>query len=287
MIQKLVPAAKIGIVHGQMDPDAVDEVFHQFKQGILNILFATVIVENGIDVPNANTILIDRADTYGLADLYQLRGRVGRWNRAAYAYFLVPKNRELSEIARKRLNALVEASGYGGGMKIAMRDLEIRGAGDILGIQQSGQVSAIGFHLYCKMLKRAIDALKKQTPISFNETKMEFGFDAKLPESYIDAVSLRMEIYYRLGEAVTVKEVEELFAELKDRFGTPPIPVLWLYHMTRLRTIAAQKRYSLLKFTPHTLETEQVTPRGSVKKLHTFKTLKSPAELEKTALLLL
>ena len=247
-IQKLVPNAKIGIVHGQMDPDAVDEIFHRFKMGELNLLFATTIVENGIDISNANTILIDRADTYGLADLYQLRGRVGRWNRTAYAYFLVPKNTRLPEPAQKRLNALVEAGGYGGGMKIAMRDLEIRGAGDILGIQQSGQVSAIGFHLYCKMLKRAIDALKKKQPVSFNETKMEFPFDAKLPEDYINEVSLRMEIYYRLGEATTLAEIDELLAEIADRFGPPPPPVIWLYHLTRIRAFGAINHFSLIKF---------------------------------------
>lgn len=247
-MQKLVPSAKIGIVHGQMDPDGVDAVFHKFRQGELDILFATTIVENGIDVPNANTILIDRADTYGLADLYQLRGRVGRWNRAAYAYFLIPKNVRLPELAQKRLGALVEAGGYGGGMKIAMRDLEIRGAGDILGVQQSGQVSAIGFHLYCKLLKRAIDALKKKAPITFNETKMEFNFDARLPEEYINEVSLRMEIYHRLGEAMDFTEIDALLAELQDRFGQPPLPVIWLYHLTRIRAFAAANHFSLLKF---------------------------------------
>lgn len=256
-IQKLVPSARIGIVHGQMDPDAVDAIFHRFKQGELDLLFATTIIENGVDIPNANTILIDRADTYGLADLYQLRGRVGRWNRTAYAYFLIPKNIRLPEPARKRLNALVEAGGYGGGMKIAMRDLEIRGAGDILGIQQSGQVSAIGFHLYCKMLKRAIDALKKQVPVSFNETKMEFGFDARLPENYINEVSLRMELYYRLGEASTFSEIDALLAEMTDRFGTPPDPVIWLYHLTRIRAFAAANHFSLLKFNHLSLIAEQ------------------------------
>ncbi len=256
-VRKLVPSAKIGIVHGQMDPDAVDEVFHLFKRGEINLLFATTIVENGIDISNANTILIDRADTYGLADLYQLRGRVGRWNRAAYAYFLIPKNARLSDQARKRLNALVEAGGYGGGMKVAMRDLEIRGAGDILGIQQSGQVSAVGFHLYCKMLKRAIDALKKQQPISFNETKMEFSFDARLPEDYINEVSLRMEMYHRLGDADTFAEIDGLLAEMKDRFGTPPPPVIWLYHLTRIRAFGAANHFSLLKFSNLSFLAEQ------------------------------
>ena len=247
-IQKIVPAARVGVVHGQMDTDDVDAIFHRFRQGEIDLLFATTIIENGIDVPNANTILIDRADTYGLADLYQLRGRVGRWNRAAYAYYLIPKNVRLSEPARKRLNALVEAGGYGGGMKIAMRDLEIRGAGDILGVQQSGQVSSIGFHLYCKMLKRAIDALKQKKPISFNETKMEFAFDARLPDDYINAVSLRMEIYHRLGEALTNGDVDAILDELKDRFGPPPPPVIWLYHLTRIRVFGAAHHFSLLKF---------------------------------------
>lgn len=280
-IQKLCPTAKIGIVHGQMDSDDIDKIFHQFKQGDLDILFATTIVENGIDVPNANTILIDRADTHGLADLYQLRGRVGRWNRAAYAYFLVPKQTRLSPIAQKRLNALVEASGYGGGMKVAMRDLEIRGAGDILGVQQSGQVSAIGFHLYCKLLKRAIDALKKNKPISFSETKMEFSFDARLPESYIDAVSVRMEIYHRLGEATLPSEIDELFSEIKDRFGAPPTPVLWLYHMNKIRALASSLHYISLKFGELSLTTER--KKGDQIEKNTIlmpKKIQSPEALE-------
>ena len=280
-IQKLVPQAKVGVVHGQMDPDDVDTVFHRYKSGELNLLFATTLIENGIDVPNANTILIDRADTYGLADLYQLRGRVGRWNRAAYAYFLIPKNVRLSEPSRKRLNALVEAGGYGGGMKIAMRDLEIRGAGNILGIQQSGQVSSIGFHLYCKLLKRAIDALKRHAPINFNETKMEFHYDARLPEDYINEVSLRMEMYHRLGEAATFEEVDELLAEMQDRFGPPPPAVIWLYHLTRIKVFAMAHQFSLLKFSNLSLYAER--QMGKEVKKHTIllpKKVQSAKELE-------
>lgn len=284
-VQKLVPSAKIGIVHGQMDPDEVDAIFHRFRQGEIDLLFATTIIENGIDVPNGNTILIDRADTYGLADLYQLRGRVGRWNRAAYAYFLIPKNARLPEPARKRLNALVEAGGYGGGMKIAMRDLEIRGAGDILGVQQSGQVSAIGFHLYCKLLKRAIDSLKKKQPISFNETKLEFSFDARLPEDYINEVSLRMEFYHRLGEALTFAEIDELLAEMSDRFGPPPPPVIWLYHLTRVRAFAAANHFSLLKFsTLSFLAEQQLGKELNRQTILLPKKVQHPKELEEYAI---
>jgi transcription-repair coupling factor (superfamily II helicase) len=168
-LQKMLPQARIVVGHGQMSADELDAVFHSFKTGNSDILVATTIVENGIDIPNANTILIDRADQFGMADLYQLRGRVGRWNRPAYAYFLTNKGLRLPEIARKRLYALIESSGHGGGMKVAMRDLEIRGAGDILGVQQSGQVSAIGFHLYCKLLKKTIDAFKKNKPIQLTD----------------------------------------------------------------------------------------------------------------------
>lgn len=281
-IQKLVPAARIGVVHGQMDPDDIDAVFAAFKGGELDLLFATTIIENGIDIPNANTILIDRADTYGLADLYQLRGRVGRWNRHAYAYFLVPKHVSLPEVTRKRLNALVEASGYGGGMKIAMRDLEIRGAGDILGLQQSGQVASIGFHLYCKLLKRAIDALKKKKAITFEETKLESSYDARLPTDYINEVSLRMEIYYRLGEASSYPEIDALFAEIIDRFGKPPEPVLWLYHLTRIRAFASANQFTLLKFSNLSFLAEQQKAKSLEKKTILLpKKVQTPEALEK------
>ena len=279
-LQKLLPSARIGVVHGQMASDEIDTIFHHFKQGSLDILVATTIVENGIDIPNANTILIDRADRYGMADLYQLRGRVGRWNRPAYAYFLTLKHTTLSEISRKRLHALVEASGFGGGMKLAMRDLEIRGAGDILGTQQSGNVASIGFHLYCKLLNRAIDALSKKIPTTFIETKMEFPFEAKIPEYYIFETSLRLEIYHRLGDAVSLEEVEEILKEMKDRFGKPPKQVIWLYHMTRLRLIAREKRYTLLKFSTHTLHLEQQLGKKVDKRTLFFSTPDDPKLVE-------
>lgn len=279
-IQELVPQAKIVVGHGQMNADELDRVYHLFKSGQADILVATTIVENGVDIPNANTILIDRSDTFGLADLYQLRGRVGRWNRPAYAYFLVPQRRELAEYSHKRLSALIQSSGYGGGMKIAMRDLEIRGAGDILGTKQSGQISTVGFHLYCKLLKQAISALKSKRSVTFLETKIEFSFDAKLPEEYISEPSIRMELYHRLGEATSDEETDAILSEMKDRFGTPPQQVVWLYHMTRLRIFASQNRFTLLKFEKFTFTGEKQLGKETIKQTLPMPKVTGPAAFE-------
>jgi transcription-repair coupling factor (superfamily II helicase) len=256
-LQKLVPQARILVGHGQMASDSLDRVFHDFKRGEADILVATTIVENGVDIPRANTIFVDRAHTFGLAELYQLRGRVGRWNRPSYAYFLTPHRRQLPEIAQKRLQVLEEIGGYGGGMKVAMRDLEIRGAGNILGTEQSGHVSAIGFHFYCRLLKRAVKQLQGQKVATLSETRVEFPFDARLPEEYIEEPTLRMEFYQRFGEAEELADVEELYAELQDRFGPPPEPAKWLYHTMRLRVLAAQEGIRSLTLRKHTLEIDR------------------------------
>lgn len=256
-LKKLLPHARIVVGHGQMGADELDHVFHTFKSGKADILVATTIVENGIDIPNANTIIIDRADHFGLADLYQLRGRVGRWNRKAYAYFIVRRFHSLPEISRKRLTALAEASGYGGGMKVAMRDLEIRGAGDMLGTEQSGHVSSIGFHLYCKLLKRAIKALQGEVPAYITDVKVEFPFDARIPEEYINETSLRLEIYQRLGEALSNDEVDAIWEEMNDRFGPPPLQVAWLDKLTKIRIFGSLNGFTLLKFEKLSLTAEQ------------------------------
>ena len=279
-IRALLPAARVEVGHGQMPPDAIDAIFHRFKQGEIDILVATTIVENGVDIPNANTILIDRADTFGMADLYQLRGRVGRWNRPAYAYFLVPKNRSLQEISRKRLNALIETSGFGGGMKLAMRDLEIRGAGDMLGVQQSGNVSAIGFHFYCKLLKRTIDTMKKELSRSFFDTRMEFAYDANLPPSYITETNLRMEIYHRLGETTNNEEIDTLFDELIDRFGPLPIQAKWLYHLNRIRVFASHNKFILLKFEKISLHAKRQLGKRLIEKKIFLPLIEDPEEFE-------
>lgn len=279
-IKELLPQAKVAVAHGQMSTHELDDVFHAFKSGKADVLVATTIVENGIDIPNANTILIDRADHFGLADLYQLRGRVGRWNRRAYAYFLVSNMKSLPELSRKRLQALSEASGYGGGMKLAMRDLEIRGAGDILGYEQSGHVSTIGFHLYCKLLKRTIQSMQGKIPATLTETKFEIPIDARLPEDYVNDVALRMEIYQRLGEALSLDEVDSLFEEIKDRFGAPPLPALWLYHFTKVRVFAALNGFTLIKSETHTLIAERKKGKTSENRRIFFSLPASPAQFE-------
>lgn len=278
-VQELVPQAKIVVGHGQMSSDELDLVFHAFKSGKADILIATTIVENGIDIPNANTILIDRADRFGLADLYQLRGRVGRWNRRAYAYFLVPNFKALPELSRKRLQALAEASGYGGGMKVAMRDLEIRGAGDMLGLNQSGHVSSIGFHLYCKMLKRTIQTLQGKLPANLSEVKIEIPADARLPDSYIEEVSLRMEIYQRLGEALSLEDVDDIWTEVQDRYGTPPEPAEWLYQLTRLKVHGQLHGYTLIRKDKLSIFTEQTKKGKSISRSILLPAFKKPIDI--------
>jgi transcription-repair coupling factor (superfamily II helicase) len=279
-IKTLLPQARVIVAHGQMHNDEIDAAFHAFKNGQADILIATTIVENGIDIPNANTILIDRADQFGLATLYQLRGRVGRWNRRAYAYFLVPSMRALPEISRKRLQALAEAGGYGGGMKVAMRDLEIRGAGDILGTEQSGHVSSIGFHLYCKLLKRTIQTLQGKVPSIITDTKIEFPIDARLPEDYVNEVSLRMEIYQRLGETLSWEEIDAIWEEVQDRFGSAPEPAQWLYHLTRIRVFAARHGYTLIKQEKLSLTIEKHKGKESLVRKILAPKYKSPQEME-------
>lgn len=281
-IQALVPQARILVAHGQMSSHELDRVFHGFKMGQADILVATTIVESGIDIPNANTILIERSDCYGLSDLYQLRGRVGRWNRPAYAYFLTPVGRKLRDLSKQRLEALLSAGNYGGGMKIAMRDLEIRGAGDMLGTKQSGHIASVGFHLYCKLLKQTIDSLNgKKMPTPLGHTKVEFPINAKLPEDYVNETCLRLEIYQRLGEAQHFEEIDTLMEEIRDRFGPPPEPVRYLYHITRIRLYAAKRGISILKMHKHTLSLEKKKGTKIQKNQVFLAPIQNPKALEK------
>ena len=279
-IESLVPTAKIGVVHGQMDGDDIEEVFHKFKKGELDILFATSIVENGIDIPRANTILIDRAHHFGISDLYQLRGRVGRWNKVAYAYFLTPRFQVLPEPSQKRLQALVSASGHGGGMKLAMMDLELRGAGDILGVQQSGQVASVGFHLYCKLLKKTIKALQENKQESFLETRIECKFNAQIPQHYVEDAAQRLDFYHRFGDAETLEEVDTLLSQIEDRYGKAGEELLFLYHLTRLKLHAQRQNFTLLKYDKLTLTAERQVGKEPVRKTFFIPQAISGRELE-------
>lgn len=253
-IHTLIPEARVAVAHGQMSSYELSSIFQKFKDQEINILVATALIENGIDVPNANTILIDHADKFGMADLYQMKGRVGRWNKKAYCYFLVPHLDRLSGPASKRLEALNKQE-YGGGMKIALYDLEIRGIGNILGTDQSGHISAIGFNLYCKLLKKTIAALKnKTTPLLFNEdVKIEFPYKSRIPDTYIHSASMRIEFYQKVGNAENEEQLECIQEEMRDRFGPLPDEVLWLFALAKIRLFALQHAISAIKGTHNAL----------------------------------
>ncbi len=283
-LKETVPEMEMVVGHGQMSADALDDVFHAFKEKRANVLVSTTIIESGIDIPAANTILIDRADRFGLADLYQLRGRVGRWNRKAYAYLLVPPNKVTLETAQKRLAALVENSGFGGGMKIAMKDLEIRGGGEILGSKQSGHVSAIGFHLYCKLLKRTILTLQGKAPKVVPEVRIHFPVDARITEEYVSDISLRMELYQRIGDAYVPEELEKLKREISDRFGPYPDSFLWLYHLARIKMIAGSKGFTSIVLKKNVLHVEKRTKEGTEERKTPFTLHENPEIFEQQLL---
>lgn len=255
-IRELVPEAKVLIGHGQMDKDDLEVVMHAFVKGEADVLLATTIIETGIDIPNANTILIDRADRFGLADLYQLRGRVGRAGEKAYAILLLPRDMMTVGDARKRINAIKEYTALGSGFKIAMKDLEIRGAGNLLGTKQSGHISQIGFELYCQLLRQSVDRLKgrKDTPrgetsfkadfIVFSETAYaredpKLVLPAFLPAAWLEETKVRITAYREISEAGTEKALNALEISWRDRFGRIPDAAARLIEITRIKSLAA------------------------------------------------
>jgi len=268
-VKELVPEARVEYAHGQMSERELSEVMHRFVRGLFDVLICTTIVESGVDIPRVNTILIDRADRFGLADLYQLRGRVGRARHKAYAFLLLPPGGSLSDDSRKRIEALKRYTGHGTGFRIAMRDLEIRGAGNLLGAQQSGHIAAIGFDLYCQLLKRSVAKLqgKKVPPIIDASVDLDFlnrspsspkagrmpavriagslpaqdgENSAFIPYSYVDDENLRVKLYGRIASLATESEVRELKKEFADRFGALPVAVKNLFEIARIRIAAAQ-----------------------------------------------
>jgi transcription-repair coupling factor (superfamily II helicase) len=238
LVNKLVPRARIVVGHGQMSEKELESVMFKFVRGEADVLICTTIVENGLDIPRANTIVINRADRFGLSELYQLRGRVGRSNQRAYAYLLVPEDVSLTPLATKRLAALKEFSALGAGFRVAALDLELRGAGSLLGGQQHGHINAIGFDLYVQMLERAVSTLKGEEAKPELRATINLGLDIRIPEEYIPNENLRLRTYKRIAGITRVNERDEVTHELADRFGAPPPAVRNLLDYALLKGLA-------------------------------------------------
>jgi transcription-repair coupling factor (superfamily II helicase) len=239
-VQEAVPEARIAIGHGQMSADELEAAMVAFVRRDADILVATTIIESGLDIPNANTIFINEADNYGLADLHQLRGRVGRHKNRAYAYLLLDCNKLITPDAARRLKAIEEFTQLGAGFKIALRDLEIRGAGNILGTQQSGHIAAVGYELYCQLLENAVRQLKQQPVKTPLDVAVDLPWPAFLPRDYVPGQKLRIEVYRRLARVRSVKKLDDFRIELRDRYGPPPPEAEWLLRSTEIRILAAK-----------------------------------------------
>jgi transcription-repair coupling factor (superfamily II helicase) len=239
-LQRIVPAARIVVGHGQMAEHELEQAMLRFVNRDADILLCTTIIESGLDIPNANTIFIDEADNYGLADLHQLRGRVGRYKHRAYAYLLLASDKPVTPTATRRLKAIEEFTELGAGFKIAMRDLEIRGAGNILGTQQSGHIAAVGYEMYCQLLENAVRHMKNQPPKAHLEVAIDLPWPGFLPRDYIASQKQKIEVYRRLARVRRFDRLEDFRGELRDRFGAPPEAVEWLLRLAELRLLAAR-----------------------------------------------
>ncbi|OJF77796.1 MAG: transcription-repair coupling factor [Treponema sp. CETP13] len=246
-LEKLVPEMMVDIAHGQMTANQLDDIFRRFKMGGFHVLVATTIIENGIDIPNVNTIIIDRADMYGISQLYQLRGRVGRSDRKARAFLLYPDSRSLSEIAMKRLQVISDFTELGSGFKIAMKDMEIRGAGNLLGKDQSGEVYSVGFDLYLQLLEAAVERLSDKNYEEQTEVLLELEYSGFIPDSYISNLQTKMEIYKKVASVNHESELEQLYSELEDRFGPIPGDVASLLAIAELRIVCRRLNIASLK----------------------------------------
>jgi transcription-repair coupling factor (superfamily II helicase) len=265
-IAELVPEARVGVGHGQMNEHTLERVMGQFVEREFDVLVATTIVESGLDIPNANTLIVDRADVYGLPALHQLRGRVGRSRERGYAYFLYPPEKPMTETAHERLATIQQHSGIGAGMHIALKDLEIRGAGNLLGGEQSGHVAAVGFDLYVKMIGEAVRELRGDGPAQRPEVRVELPVDAHIPHDYVTGERLRLEAYTRIAAVDSAADINAVREELTDRYGTLPAQVETLLTVARLRALARRagltditQQGSHIRFSPVELpESKQV-----------------------------
>jgi transcription-repair coupling factor (superfamily II helicase) len=246
LITRLVPEARVAIAHGQMSEGTLERVMVDFVAHKYDVLLATTIVENGLDIPNANTIIINRADRYGLSQLYQLRGRVGRSDRRAYAYLLIPPEESLSPVAKKRLAAIREFSDLGSGFRVAALDLEIRGAGNLLGGEQSGHIEAVGFDMYMKLLEQTIKELKGEEIEDELRANVNLRVDLRIDDAYIPDMNQRLTVYRRMAAVRTDAELDRLMDEVRDRYGPPPDSVLNLAEYAAIRLLADRLRLESL-----------------------------------------
>ena len=253
LVRKAVPQIRVGIAHGQMPERVLETTMLKFLRGEYDCLVATTIIENGLDIPNVNTIIINRADAFGLAQLYQLRGRVGRSQHLAYAYLLTPPFRTLSEVARKRLSALREFTALGSGFQLAMRDLEIRGAGNILGSQQHGFIVSVGFDMYCRLLDEAVCELKGEEVEELPEPRLYLKVDTYIPEEYIPDEEQKVALCQRLSRTRSQQEMDDLRLEMEDRYGRVPSSVQALLDTVAIGLLAKQKGLDLVAIQDDTL----------------------------------
>jgi transcription-repair coupling factor (superfamily II helicase) len=290
-VRDLVPEARVAVAHGQMDEGTLEQLVMGFSEGEYDVLVCTTIIESGIDMPTVNTLVVDRADMLGLGQLHQLRGRVGRSGQRAYAYLFVPPDRVLSEDAYERLKTIGEATELGSGFKIAMRDLEIRGAGNLLGTGQSGHIAAVGYDLYCQMVTEAVAELKGEPVREPAEIKLDLPLAANLPREYVPKEELRLEAYRRLAAVTTDDEVADIRAEWEDRYGPLPPAAEALLAVARLRAEAARtgvREVSVVKPSsfggaPSTARLSPVALKASqqirLKRLHPTAVYKEPDQL--------
>ena len=246
-IAKLVPEANVAFAHGQMSERELEKIMYGFINGDIDVLVSTTIIETGLDISNVNTIIIHDADQMGLSQLYQLRGRVGRSNRTAYAFLMYRRNKMLKEIAEKRLHAIREFTELGSGIKIAMRDLELRGAGNLLGAEQHGHMEAVGYDLYCKMLNEAVQEAKGIEVQEVFETTIDMNINAYIPEKYIPNEYLKLDIYKRIAGIENQEEYEDMLEELMDRFGEPPKTVQNLLAVANMKALAHRIYFTEVK----------------------------------------
>ncbi|MFA6948802.1 MAG: transcription-repair coupling factor, partial [Eubacteriales bacterium] len=262
-IKQLVPDARIAVAHGQMDKEELSDIWRDMVTGDIDILISTTIIETGVDVPNANTLIIDDADKMGLSQLHQLRGRVGRSSRRAYAYFTFPRGKALTEIAQKRLSAIRDYTEFGSGFKVALRDLEIRGAGNLLGSEQHGHIESVGYDLYMKILNEAILEEKGEKTAAKSECTVDIKLDAYIPEKFIKSATQRIDSYKKIASIENVEDYRDVTDELLDRWGDLPKPVVNLLDISFVRAMGAEcgmlkieQKENAIVITPRTLDSD-------------------------------